>query len=166
LKQIYTVKIFLTVVLYTFPKYENSARAVSGEAKHHLMKRVLLTSLLLVMTACSSSTPQEKLTKGLKTILSWSATAQMVGQTWQQGTVPQQYAQQTLEKSQQEINKEVQDLSAPPALRQSLQQLQQTIQHMTLVIKQGDKAAIDAPLRQLATEQQQLGTFAKEGEQS
>ncbi|HEY9641790.1 MAG TPA: hypothetical protein V6C57_14980 [Coleofasciculaceae cyanobacterium] len=130
------------------------------------MKRVLLTGLLLMMAACNPSTAQAKLTKGLKTILSWTATAQMVGETWQQGAVPQQYAQQTLAKSQQEIEKEIQGLSAPPTLEQPLQQLQQTLQQLTVAVQQRNKAAIASSLQQLAIEQQQLDTFAKaQGEQ-
>ncbi|WP_333257534.1 hypothetical protein [Microcoleus sp. S13_C5] len=85
----------------------------------------------------------------------------MVGETWQQGSIPDLYAQQTLEKSQQEIAKETKDLTDPPTLPRQIYQLQQTLQQMTTAVKQHRKAEIATPLVQLATEQQQLEALLK-----
>jgi hypothetical protein len=122
------------------------------------MKNILLTSLLLLLTACSPSSPHERLTKVLQTTRSWTATALMVGESWQQGSIPDQYARQTLTKSQQEIGKEAKTLNTPPAL---LQQLQQTIQLIGTNVEQNNQSAIAISLRKLSTEQQQLNTLAK-----
>ncbi|MEG4024179.1 hypothetical protein [Microcoleus sp. S13C4] len=125
------------------------------------MKKALIASLLLVLAGCSQSSSHDKLVKTLKTVESWTATARMVGETWQQGSIPDLYAQQTLEKSQQEISKETKDLTDPPALPRQIYQLQQTLQQMTTAVKQHRKAEIATPLVQLATEQQQLETLLK-----
>ena len=79
------------------------------------MRKVLLIGLLFVLSACTSS--HAKQIKALRTIQSWAATAHMVGETWQQGTVPDVYTQQTLSKSQQEIRKEAEQLTAVPVLK-------------------------------------------------
>lgn len=130
------------------------------------IKNLLLTSALLVCAACSQQTSSEKLVKPLKTVQSWTATARMVGETWQQGTIPDTYAQQTLEKSQQEIAHETKALTAPYALQQSLRQLQQTLQKMTVDVKQQHKAEIATSLQQLSKQQQQLDAFVRaQGEQ-
>ena len=122
-----------------------------------LIKNVLLTGLLLILTACSRS-PHDKLLEALETIQSWTATAQMVGEAWQQGNVPDQYARQTLIKSQQEISKAMKGLSAPPA---SFQKLQQAIQKMTVNVEQHNKTAITTSLRIISIEQQQLDALAE-----
>jgi hypothetical protein len=83
----------------------------------------------------------------------------MVGETWQQGSIPDIYAQQTLEKSQEEISKETKGLTNPSLLQQ-LQALQQTLQQMTEDVKQNHKKAIATSLQKLAGEQQQLEAFA------
>lgn len=82
----------------------------------------------------------------------------MVGQTWQQGTVPNRYAQQTLEKAQQEIDQETAEI-ADPALQQQLHPLQQTLLQIALDIKQNYKTTTAASLQKLASQQQQLAAF-------
>ncbi len=120
--------------------------------------------LLLVVTACSNQSASESLIKHVKTIDSWVATAQMVSESWIQGAVPQTYAKQTLEKTQQEVAKETEALfKEAPQLQaqppQPLQQLKQTLQQLTIAVDQPDKAAIAAPLQQLIAEKKQLQTL-------
>lgn len=129
------------------------------------MKQLLLTSLLLILTACSRSSAHEKTVKSMKTIESWAATAQMVGETWQQGSLPDAYAQQTLQKSQEEITQEVKGLTDSPSLS-LLQPLQQTLQQMITTVQQHQKAAIVSCLQQFSHQRQQLDALVKKGEQS
>lgn len=124
------------------------------------MKNLLFVSLLLLLSACDRSSSREKQNKALQTIQSWTATAHMVGETWQQGTVPDVYAQQTLAKSQQEIAKETQGLTVSSELKQQLQQVQQTLQQMTIAVEQKNQAAIASSLQTLSKEQHQLSAFA------
>jgi hypothetical protein len=128
------------------------------------MKKILLISSLLMVAACSrspSTTSKQDLIKTIKTTQSWAATAQMVGETWQHDNIPDIYAEQTLEKSQQEITKETKDLQDSPDLLQHLRQLQQTLQQMTTAVKQHRKDDIAPSLQQLSIQQQQLDTFMK-----
>ncbi len=123
------------------------------------MKKLLFLGLLLELAACSRSSSHEKLLKSLQTVQSWTATAQMVGETWQQGAVPDAYAEQTLKKSQEEIARETKDLTEPSA--QKTQQIQETIQKLIAAVKHRQKGTIAAPLQQLSTQHQQLNTLLK-----
>ncbi|MBW4473653.1 MAG: hypothetical protein KME45_25240 [Stenomitos rutilans HA7619-LM2] len=128
--------------------------------------RALSPLLLFVPIACSQQSSSEVLSQHLKTVHSWTATAQMVAESWTQGSVPQRYAKQTLEKTQQEIAKETESLfnELPQTRSQfapSLQQLQQTIQQLSIAVEQSEKAAIAAPLKQLIIEEQQLQTLIR-----
>jgi hypothetical protein len=129
------------------------------------MHKILLLSLFLGLTACNRSSPAEKTVKSLRAIQSWTATAQMVGETWQQGTIPDAYAEQTLKLSQEEIATETKNLFKPPTQHQP-RQIQQTLQHLMVAIKHRQKAAIAAPLRQLSIQHQQLDAVLKAQEQS
>ena len=123
------------------------------------MKKILFLGFLLGLSACSRSSSHEKLVKSLQTIQSWTATAQMVGETWQQGKVPDAYAEQTLKKSQEEIDREANNLT--DSSMQQIQQIQQTLQQLIAAVKHRQKDAIAAPLNQLSTQHQQLDTLLK-----
>lgn len=147
------------VVFHTDTKKQHKPKRIS-EAIATQMKKILLSSSLLVVIACGQSSRQEANVKSLQAIQSWTATAQMVGQTWQQGTVPDVYAEQTLKKSQEEIAKETKDLTESSGQQQT-KQIQKTLQQMTDAIKHNQKSAIAAPLQQLSTQHQQLDATLK-----
>ena len=130
--------------------------------KKQLVKGILLLGALVGLTTCSPSA-HEKRVKSLQTIQSWTATAQRVGEAWQQSTVPDAYAEQTLAKSQAEIARETPNLSDPSA--RQVQQIQQTLQQLTAAVKQDQKAAIAAPLQQLLPQRQQLDTLLAQEKQ-
>ena len=123
------------------------------------MRNIIIASLLLLVSACSHSS-REELTKALQSVRSWTATARMVGETWQQGNIPDTYAQQTLAKSQQEITKETQGITIPPTLQQPLQQLHHTLGQMENAVEQKNKSAIAPLLQALSQEQQQIAKVA------
>lgn len=128
------------------------------------MKSSLFVGLLLGLAACGRSASEAQV-QALKTTQSWIATAQMVGEIWQQGFVPDHYAQQTLARSQAEIAKQTQDLTDPPALLQQVHQIQQTLQTMTEAVERHDRTTIAPILQQLLGEQQQLSAFGSQQEQ-
>ncbi|MBD2448249.1 hypothetical protein H6G76_13950 [Nostoc sp. FACHB-152] len=70
--------------------------------KFALINCLLMLTLLI---ACSRSTSNEDFKKEKRNVSSWSATAQIVGNAWIQGNLPNQYAQQTLHKTQIELLK-------------------------------------------------------------
>jgi hypothetical protein len=117
------------------------------------MKTLVSIGWLALLVACSRSPSPQKSVKALKTIQSWTATAQMVGKAWQQGRVPQHYAQQTLAKTRQEIAKESQDLTATPVV---VAQLQQTIAQMASKVDRSPSGAFATALNRLSTQKHQL----------
>jgi hypothetical protein len=129
--------------------------------------RAIASLLALILIGCSNQSKSDKLVKELEAISSWTATAQMVGETWTQGTVPQTYAKQTLAKTRQELAKEAQMLSQPelarqqPQLPKRIRQLEQIVQQMTIAIEQNNKPAIARQIQQLNATQQQLDELAK-----
>lgn len=128
--------------------------------------RTLSPLLFFVSTACSQPSSSEVLTQHLKTVRSWTATARMVAESRSQDAVPQHYARQTLEKTQEEISKESESLfkdlpQTRSQLTPSLQSLQQTIQQLSIAVDQPEKAAIAVPLKQLIIEEQQLQTLVQ-----
>ena len=77
------------------------------------MKRFLVVPLLLAL-ACKPPTPAEQ----MDTILSWIATARMVGDAWLRGTTPDKYTRQTLELSDHMLLETATELlkSPPPSI--------------------------------------------------
>ena len=148
-----------------FPALKNSG----------VLQSVRLASLLLVLkllVACSSQSPAEEITKEIQTVLSWAATAHMVGGAWARGAVPTAYAQQTLDKTQKQLAEETDTLSHLSAdskqrhtVLEHLQSLKSTVGQMSKSVEQKDYSAIALQLQQLATEQQQLNTLAHAGGQ-
>jgi hypothetical protein len=127
------------------------------------MKTLGSIGLLTLLVACSRSPSPEQSVKALKTIQSWTATAQMVGEAWQQGRVPQHYAQQTLAKTEQEIDREAKDLTAPPVI---VKQMQQTISQMADRVDRSPSGAFAAALDRLSIQQRQLDRLTKTQEQN
>jgi hypothetical protein len=125
------------------------------------MKKLLPIGLLLMLTACSRSPDRSKIVKSLKSIQSWTATARMVGEAWQQASIPQQYARQTLIKSREEIVKEAAELPDPPTI---IKQLEETISSLTDKIDRSDNVAFATSLGKFSTQQQQLDKFTKSQE--
>jgi hypothetical protein len=123
-----------------------------------MMKNILTCSLLLLFTACTRSSSHDRLVKTLKTTQSWAATAKMVGESWQQGNIPARYASQTLTKGREEIDKQVKELDAAPAL---LPQVQQTLKTMAESIDRNSKTEIATSLQKISAQQQQLKALAR-----
>ena len=116
-------------------------------------------SLLMFLSACSSQSPGEKTTKSLQSIQSWVATVRMASIAWNQHTIPAVYAQQTLDKAQQEIHKESQTVAQAsiPAVESSLlNQIETTIQQMAIAIEQGDRSTVSRGIEQLDSEQRAM----------
>jgi cob(I)alamin adenosyltransferase len=126
-----------------------------------------LLLLLTLLTACSSKSSADDLTKELETVTSWAATAQMVGDAWSQGNVPTVYAQQTLSQAQQKLHQETDTLAQSSTSTQrhyvleQLQRLESTVGQMSTAVEQKDRVAMSQHLKQLSTQEQTLSTLAK-----
>lgn len=124
--------------------------------------------LLTLLTACSSKSGADKLTKELQTVTSWAATAEMTGDAWMHGNVSTVYAKQTLSTAQKKLHKQTETLfksSSDPTQRRMLldrlQRLESTVGQMSRAVEQKDRTAIAQQLRQLSTQKQTISTFAK-----
>ncbi len=76
------------------------------------MKRRLSYLLLLpiiTLTACGQSA-DEQLQAEIKTVSSWTATAQMAGEAWTKCDVPDAYARRTLETAQDNLKETAESL--------------------------------------------------------
>ncbi len=76
-----------------------------------IMKASLVICLLLmILLAACSRTSSEELQKADKSVSSWVATAQTVSEAWLQGKVSKIYAQETLQTTEKELQKEADDV--------------------------------------------------------
>jgi hypothetical protein len=114
--------------------------------------------VLSLLVACSRSPSPDQQAKALKTIGSWTATARLLGEDWQQERVPQHYTEQTLEKVQTEMQQELKDVPTPPAV---VKQIQQTIAQMAGKVDRSQSRAFAIALRRLTTQQRQLDDAIK-----
>lgn len=131
------------------------------------IRSVSLLLLLTILSACSSKSSSDELAKELQTVKSWTATAHLVGDTWIRGDVPTAYAKQTLSKTQEELQNEVDILShkAPAQNRTTLvvqlQRLQGTVQQMSKALEQKDARAMQRQIQQLSAQEQSISNLAK-----
>ena len=135
------------------------------------MTRYGLMLVLVCMTACGTSSPDEEVTTELQTIASWAATAHMVADAWTRGAVPTAYAKQSLQTAQQTLQDEAQTFSQSPAattqrgaaLLQALQQLERMLGMMAQAVEREDRALLATQIAQLTVEEQHLSEFGKIG---
>ena len=128
------------------------------------IKTQFFVLLLILLTACNRHSSKDQASQSLEAIESWLATTQMVVDAWNQGKVPTVYTQQTLEKAQQEIHRARQTLAKSPISTVSpfeLSQVEQTVNQLSVLVRQDNHQAIAQPLQQLVAEQQRLSSFAK-----
>ena len=68
----------------------------------------IINCLLIVtlLASCSDKTSAEDMDKDTLCVSSWVGTANMVGDAWMRGAVPNKYAEQTLKRATEELRKE------------------------------------------------------------
>lgn len=134
------------------------------------MNGIRSASFLLVLTilsACSSKSSVDEVTKELQSVKSWAATAHLVGDSWMHKDVPTTYAKQTLSKAQQELQKEQDNLSrkAPPKSRailiEQVQHLQATVAQMSEAVEKKNSQAMNQQIQQLSAQEQMMSPLAK-----
>ena len=62
--------------------------------------------ILTLLASCSGKNSTEDMDQETQSISSWVATANMVGDAWIRGAVPNKYAEQTLKRATEELQKE------------------------------------------------------------
>ncbi|WP_315789288.1 hypothetical protein [Fischerella sp. JS2] len=138
-----------------------------GTKKYIFISNYLLL-LILFTCSCSSTKPTEELKKELNSVSSWAATVHMVADAWQRHAVPTSYAKDTLQKTQKELQKETDtllNLSIVPSQRhtalEQLQQLQKTIDKISILIEQKNRNAIATQIKQLSATEQKIHQLAQ-----
>lgn len=135
------------------------------------MKRTtsyLLLLPIIALAACGQS-PDEQLQAEIKTVSSWTATAQMAGEAWTKGVVPDAYARRTLETAQDNLkttNETLEKAGEIPAdrrmrAREQINNLRQTMNKMQTAVESGDKPALVQSLDRLIKQKQWLETSAR-----
>jgi hypothetical protein len=122
-----------------------------------------LLGLPILLLGCSSQSSAADIKKELTTVKSWTATAYMVGDAWKRGAIPTPYAQQTLQKSQEELHKSEKTLikkSVDQKLIGYLHDIDKTLSQMSNTVEQKDHTNLDQQMQQLSLEQQEITTFA------
>jgi len=129
--------------------------------------RPLIFAALTLLTACSS--PSDKLTKELKTISSWAATASLVGEALMKGSVPVAYAKRTLETAEQKLQDESKMLEKSSDIpndertraQVEINRIQGLVGQMRTAIEGKDQAALSQSIGQLMIEERSIKSFIK-----
>lgn len=156
------------------PKRTELEKYSAGGAKQ-LCSRIAsslisLCSPLLLLTslaACSRQSSADEVAKELKTVESWTATAETVGDAWIRGNVPVAYAKQTLTKAQEELHKEADKLGKNAAakastdMQEQLKLLEDTVGKMSAAVEKKDSQAMIQQIQQLSTQEQRISKLAQ-----
>lgn len=128
----------------------------------------ILLLLLTLLNACSSTSSEvDEVTKELKTITSWAATADMTGEAWIRGSVPTAYAKQTLQTAQQEIRKQTTTLNKDASVQNNkqllaqLKSIDQTVGQMSMAVAQENRPVVAQQIQQLLIEKKALSALTK-----
>jgi hypothetical protein len=128
-------------------------------------------ALLALLTACRSQSSAEELGQRLKTVSSWAATTQMVGEAWASGKVPTHYTQRTLQRVQETLDEEMKTLGKsadiPPDVRskvsEPVRKLKEIAGQMQRAVENSDRAAMNSQLEELKKANQEVNGMLKAG---
>ncbi|OKH50370.1 hypothetical protein NIES2101_19515 [Calothrix sp. HK-06] len=133
-----------------------------------ILMRWASSLVLLLLTACTSKSSTNDVSKELRSVKSWAATAHMVGDAWKRGAVPTAYAKQTLKKTQEELKKETDSLSKSSideekraSILKSLFSLQTTLTQMSTSIEHKSYKALTQEIQQLSAQEQNMTKLAQ-----
>ncbi|MCC5643817.1 hypothetical protein LC607_12845 [Nostoc sp. CHAB 5824] len=128
--------------------------------------------ILTLLSSCSGKTSVEDMDKETQNISSWVATANMVGDAWIRDAVPNKYAEQTLKKATEELQKEKDKIDNinlskdvtehdKSLLLAEVLQLANKTEEMSKAIVQKNRSAVRQKLRELAAEKRSLNKLRK-----
>ena len=129
---------------------------------------VLFLLGIIALDACGSPSSGD-VAKELQTVISWEATAHMVGDAWLKRTVPTVFARRTLQSAREELQREVDTLAHIPdmpaqqrtMLLEPLQQSEHIVAQMLTAVEQDDLAQMTQQLQQLSTNEQAIKALAE-----
>ncbi|MBN3881707.1 MAG: hypothetical protein V7K64_22815 [Nostoc sp.] len=128
--------------------------------------------ILTLLASCSAKTSAEDMDKETQNISSWVATANMVGDAWIRDVVPNKYAEQTLKKAQQELQKEKEKIDEiklskdvseddKSILLAEVLKLGNKTEEISRAVAQKNRSAVRQKLIELAAEKRSLNKLRK-----
>ena len=138
-------------------------------------KLAAVINCLLIVTllaSCSGKTSAEDIDKETESVSSWVATANMVGDAWIRGAVPNKYAEQTLKRATEELRKEKEKIDEiklskdvskhdKSVLIAEVFQLANKTQEMSKAVAQKNRSVVRQKLGELAAEKRSLNKLRK-----
>ncbi|WP_298907384.1 hypothetical protein [uncultured Nostoc sp.] len=134
----------------------------------------VINCLLIVtlLASCSGKTSAEDMDKETESVSSWVATANMVGDAWIRGAVPNKYAEQTLKRATEELRKEKEKIDEiklskdvnkhdKSVLIAEVFQLANKTQEMSKAVAQKNRSVVRQKLGELAAEKRSLNKLRK-----
>lgn len=106
---------------------------------------------LIVLAGCAARSPARKAAEERQTILSWTATAHMVGDAWRRRAVPTTYARQTLESARRAVG----------AVGKKDPALEETLARMADALRRNDRSALAQQIAALSEREQRLRAQSK-----
>ncbi|MHC5758640.1 hypothetical protein [Nostoc sp.] len=128
--------------------------------------------ILALLASCSAKTSAEDMDKETQNVSSWVATANMVGDAWIRDVVPNKYAEQTLKKAQQELQKEKEKIDEiklskdvseddKSILLAEVLKLGNKTEEISRAVAQKNRSAVRQKLIELAAEKRSLNKLRK-----
>ncbi|MEH2274027.1 MAG: hypothetical protein V7K40_04240 [Nostoc sp.] len=128
--------------------------------------------ILTLLASCSSKTSAENIDKDTLCVSSWVATANLVGDAWMRGAVPNKYAEQTLKRATEELQKEKEKIDEiklskevsehdKSVLVAEVFQLANKTEEMSRAVGQKNRSAVRQKLGELAAEKRSLNKLRK-----
>ncbi len=146
-------------------------RAGKQDKMSEIPKKIFISNYLLFMiiatAACSSKTSTDELKEESQKVSSWAATGQMIGNAWIRDAVPTTYAKQTLTKTQEELQKEIEKIGKIQQSTAAQEQYKSKIlehskveeiisKNMSLAVAKENKSAVKVQLAKLESDRAQL----------
>lgn len=128
--------------------------------------------ILTLLASCSGKTSVEDMDKETQSAYSWAATANMVGDAWIRGAVPNKYAEQTLKRATEELRKEKEKIDKiklskdvskrdKSGLLSEVLQLANKTEEISRAVRQKNRSAVRQKLGELAAEKRSINKLKK-----
>ena len=128
--------------------------------------------MLTLLASCSGKTSAEDINKETQSVSSWVATANMVGDAWIRGAVPNKYAEQTLKRATEELRKEKEKIDEiklykdinehdKSVLLAKVLQLANKTEEMSRAVAEKNRSEVRQKLGELAAEKRSLNKLNK-----
>ena len=119
------------------------------------------------MAGCGKSNDQ-KLSEGLRQVVSSVATVIAVGEWWSNGIIPNAYSYRTLESMSDELQQELAELESLPNAtaeeKDMVKKIQSTVSSMSPLVRQQNKGAFIQLLNRLKSQHSALSTLKNSSE--